>query len=104
MGASAGGASAGASVGAASAGASAGGASAATNVANAGKIEGLAGYGIRLVGNQADSIRNSGIISGTVGAIDASTMRRPATPCTRPAVSTTLVASSVPIRHEPTPW
>jgi hypothetical protein len=47
-----------------------GGASFATKVTNAGKIEGLAGFGVRIVGNQADSIRNSGIISGTVGAVD----------------------------------
>ncbi len=49
---------------------SAGGASAATKVTNAGTIEGLSGFGVRLVGNQADIIRNSGIIAGTVGAID----------------------------------
>ena len=47
-----------------------GGAAFATNVTNAGKIEGLSGYGVRIVGNQADTIRNSGTIAGTAGAVD----------------------------------
>jgi hypothetical protein len=47
-----------------------GGAAFATIVRNAGRIEGLAGYGVRIVGTQADTIRNAGIIAGTAGAID----------------------------------
>jgi len=42
----------------------------ATKLTNAGKIEGLAGHGVQFVGNQADIVRNSGTISGTLGALD----------------------------------
>jgi hypothetical protein len=41
-----------------------------TIISNAGEIKGLDGYGIRLVGAQADEISNAGRISGTVKAID----------------------------------
>jgi hypothetical protein len=47
-----------------------GGAGAATVVTNAGRIEGLNGFGIRILGDQADKIANSGIIAGTVSAVD----------------------------------
>lgn len=47
-----------------------GGAGAETIVTNAGRIEGLAGFGVKIIGDQADKITNSGIIAGTLGAID----------------------------------
>ena len=46
-----------------------GGSFAPTTITNAGRIEGLSGYGIRLLGDQTDTIRNSGIIAGTVSAL-----------------------------------
>ncbi|MBE9604489.1 autotransporter domain-containing protein [Acetobacteraceae bacterium H6797] len=47
------------------------GAYAATTITNAGTIQGLAGYGIRLIGDYADSITNAGTIIGAGGiAID----------------------------------
>lgn len=49
---------------------STGGAFAATSIANAGRIEGFDGYGIRLVGTRDDTVTNSGIIAGTTAAID----------------------------------
>jgi len=49
---------------------STGGAFAATTIANAGRIEGFDGYGIRLVGTQDDTVTNSGIIAGATSAID----------------------------------
>ena len=49
---------------------STGGAFAASSVANAGRIEGFDGYGIRLVGTRDDTVTNSGIIAGTTAAID----------------------------------
>ena len=49
---------------------SAGPAAAATAVTNAGRIEGLDGFAIRLVGGFADTIDNFGILAGTLGAID----------------------------------
>ena len=41
-----------------------------TVVTNAGRIEGLNGFGVRLVGLFDDTIDNSGIIAGTLGAVD----------------------------------
>lgn len=48
----------------------AGGAGAATNLTNAGTIEGLNGFGVRLIGNQADTITNTGKIAGKTLALD----------------------------------
>jgi subtilase-type serine protease len=47
-----------------------GGAPNATLLANAGEITGADGFGVRLVGTQDDTVVNSGVITGTVMALD----------------------------------
>lgn len=49
---------------------STGGAFSAMQITNAGTIEGLDGYGIRIVGTHADIVTNSGTIAGTTAAVD----------------------------------